>query len=275
MTIRKRTLLITAMAASLLAAAFGTSAVPRADRNNDRPGQVEQTSQSQARWAAQRDRKDRDDRREHKNRDDRDDRRDRDDRNDRNDRDNARRRDARTQERYERDRQQHDRNRRAQEQRRIAQYRYEQAYQQRARAEQARRARLNYGYTNNPYRNMSPAYRYNRGGDWYQVNRYGADMLRQAVNRGYDEGLRAGRADRSDRWRADYRNSRAWIDGSYGYDNYYVSRGDYQHYFRQGFQRGYDDGYSSRSRYGHRNSDGTAIILTTVLAAILNLQAVR
>ena len=100
-------------------------------------------------------------------------------------------------------------------------------------------------------------------------------MLRQAVNRGYQEGLRAGRADRYDRWGGDYRDSFAWIDGSYGYDNYYVSRGDYQYYFRQGFQRGYEDGYYSRSRYGrYDDRNDTAIILGVVLASILNLQSI-
>ncbi|MEO5565643.1 MAG: hypothetical protein ABIR05_03155 [Luteimonas sp.] len=157
----------------------------------------------------------------------------------------------------------------------MAQYRYQQAYDQRVRADMARRAALRYSYNNNPYRNVPAAYRYNRGGAWYTVNHYGADMLRQAVNRGYEQGLRAGRADRFDRWQSDYRRSRGWIDGSYGYDNDYVSRGDYQYYFRQGFERGYQDGYSSRYRYGRSNSDGTAIILTAVLAGILGLQAIN
>src|SRR5690606_6214058 len=95
-----------------------------------------------------------------------------------------------------------------------------------------------------------PAYRYSYGGQWHSTSRYGADMLRDAVRRGYQEGLRAGRSDRHRRWDRGYRASRMWIDASYGYSNDYVRRADYQHYFRQGFDRGYQDGYYGRQRYG-------------------------
>lgn len=173
-----------------------------------------------------------------------------------------------------RERMERERANRLQQQRRMAQYRYQQEYYRRVRAQQARLAALRYDYNSNPYFHLPASYRYSYGGNWHSTNRYGADMLRQAVNRGYQEGLRAGRADRYDRWRGDYRDSFAWIDGSYGYDNYYVSRGDYQYYFRQGFERGYEDGYYSRSRYGRSGNDGNAIILTAILAAILNLQSI-
>lgn len=120
-----------------------------------------------------------------------------------------------------------------------------------------------------------PAYRYSYGGQWHSTSRYGADMLRDAVRRGYQEGLRAGRADRHRRWDRGYRDSRMWIDASYGYNNAYVRRADYQHYFRQGFDRGYQDGYYGRQRYGrYDDRSDTAIIFTAVLAAILGLQAI-
>jgi flagellar biosynthesis/type III secretory pathway protein FliH len=45
-----------------------------------------------------------------------------------------------------------------------------------------------------------------RGGSYYETNEYGADLLRQAVNNGYQEGFRAGEADRQDRWHSDYRD---------------------------------------------------------------------
>ena len=263
MTSHTRTFLTTAMAVSLLTAGFTASAAVRADRDGDQHRQKSQASQPQARSAADRDRDARSDRGR------RDDRHDRDDRDDRNDRED-RRHDSRSAGNDARQREQ-----RAQEQRRLAQYRYQQAYNQRVRADQARRAALRYNYTTNPYRNVPAAYRYNRGGAWYTVNHYGADMLRQAVNQGYEQGLRAGRADRNDRWQSDYRRSRGWIDGSYGYDNYYVSRGDYQYYFRQGFERGYQDGYNSRYRYGRSNADGSVIILAAVLTSILGLQAIN
>jgi hypothetical protein len=41
-------------------------------------------------------------------------------------------------------------------------------------------------------------YRYSRGGSYYETNRYGAQMLRRAVNNGYEEGFWAGQADRED-----------------------------------------------------------------------------
>lgn len=120
-----------------------------------------------------------------------------------------------------------------------------------------------------------PAYRYSYGGQWYSTSRYGADMLREAVRRGYQEGLRAGRADSRRNWNRGYRDSRVWIDASYGYNNDYVRRADYQHYFRQGFDRGYQDGYYGRQRYGrYDDRSDTAIIFTAVLAAILGLQAI-
>ena len=72
------------------------------------------------------------------------------------------------------------------------------------------------------------------------------NLLRQAVRDGYQEGYYAGRADRMDRWRFDYSNNYGYMDGTYGYNGYYVSRNDYRYYFRQGFQRGYQDGYNGR-----------------------------
>jgi hypothetical protein len=162
---------------------------------------------------------------------------------------------------------------RLQQQRRVAQYRYQQDYYRRVRAQQARLQALRYDRSR--YYSLRASYRYGYGGHWYSTSRYGADMLRQAVNYGYQQGLRAGRADRYDRWAGGYRDSFAWSDGSYGYDNYYVSRSDYQYYFRQGFQRGYEDGYYDRYRYGrYSGNDGTGIILGAVLAAILNLQSI-
>ena len=76
-------------------------------------------------------------------------------------------------------------------------------------------------------------------------------MLRGAINNGYSEGYRAGRADREDRWGAsDYRSSYAYQDAYYGYDGYYVNQGEYNYHFRERFNRGYQDGYSSRTQYG-------------------------
>jgi hypothetical protein len=48
-------------------------------------------------------------------------------------------------------------------------------------------------------------------------SRNSADLLRQAVNYGYEQGFRAGEADRQDRWRSNYQGSFAYQDASYGY----------------------------------------------------------
>jgi len=131
-----------------------------------------------------------------------------------------------------------------------------------------------YNYYNDPYFYTADDYRYYRGGSWYSINRYGADILRQAVNYGYQEGFYAGRADQMDGWRFDYRGAWVYRDANYGYRGFYVSQGEYNYYFREGFRRGYEDGYYARYRYG-RNYNGSEVILGTVLSGILNLQAYR
>jgi len=182
-------------------------------------------------------------------------------------------------ERYRLDRQRADRREREQrhawqlqQQRRHAQYRYQQQYYQRLRQQQLRFSSRHYDYYNDPYYYTPASYRYSYGGRHYQTNRYGRDLMNQAVNYGYREGLRAGRADRQDGWRSDYRNSYAYEDANYGYNGYYIAQDQYNYYFRQGFQRGYDDGYYSRHRYGDRGSDGNYAILAGVLGLILGLQ---
>ncbi|MEK6301243.1 MAG: hypothetical protein AABO41_11015 [Acidobacteriota bacterium] len=142
--------------------------------------------------------------------------------------------------------------------------RYQQRYLDNLRQDQLRLQSWQYSYA-------PPQYRYYRGGRYYQANRYSADMLRQAVRNGYEEGVRAGLSDREDRWRSNYQDSYGYQDASYGYNGYYVGLSDYRYYFREGFRRGYEDGYYGRSRYGS-NSNGAFNILTGVLQTILNLQ---
>ena len=112
-------------------------------------------------------------------------------------------------------------------------------------------------------------------GRYYETNQYGADQLRQAVNNGYEEGYLRG-TGRSCRTggAAAIRNSYAYEDANYGYNGLYVNQPDYNHYFREGFERGYSDGYNSRSQYG-RNVNGTYEILATLLSQILNLTSLR
>ena len=163
---------------------------------------------------------------------------------------------------------------RLQQERRRAQYRFQQEYLERLRQQQIYLRDHRFDYDNDPYFYTPPIYRYNRGGMYYQINEYGARALRQAVRYGYEEGFRAGIADHDDRWRSNYKDSYAYRDANYGYNGYYVSRADYNHYFREGFRRGYEDGYNSRYRYG-RFDNGNYSILETILTQILGFQELR
>ena len=162
-----------------------------------------------------------------------------------------------------------------QRQKRMAQYRFQEQYLERVRQQQIHLRDNLFDYDRDPYFYTAPIYRYNRGGSYYQTNEYGAKTLRQAVNYGYEEGFRAGKADRDDRWRSNYKDSYAYRDANYGYSGYYVDRSDYNHYFREGFRRGYEDGYNSRSQFGRVANDGNPSILETILSQILNFQALR
>ena len=156
----------------------------------------------------------------------------------------------------------------------MAQYRFQREYLERLRQQQIYFRDHRFDYDHDPYFYTAPIYRYNRGGSYYEINEYGAKTLRQAVNYGYEEGFRAGRADRDDRWGSNYKDSYAYRDANYGYSGYYVDRSDYNYYFREGFRRGYEDGYNSRYRYG-RFADGNPSILETLLSQILNFQSIR
>ena len=157
--------------------------------------------------------------------------------------------------------------------RRAAQYRYQQQYTQQLRDQRLAASRA-YDYNSDPYYYTAPSYRYTRNGRVYQVNQYAADMLRQAVNYGYAQGVQAGQADRSDGYRGDYRKTYAYQDASYGYTGRYVQQSDYSYYFRQGFQRGYQDGFANRYQYG-TSSGSTFNILSNVLSTILNLSSLN
>jgi hypothetical protein len=161
-----------------------------------------------------------------------------------------------------------------QQQKRMAQYRYQEQYLERLRQQQLSLRNERFDYDHDPYFYTAPIYRYNRGGRYYEINEYGAKTLRQALNYGYEQGFRAGKADRDDRWRGNYKDSYAYKDANYGYSGYYIDRSDYNYYFREGFRRGYQDGYNSRYQYG-RYSNGNYSLLDNILSQILNLQALR
>lgn len=160
-----------------------------------------------------------------------------------------------------------------QQDRRAAQYAAQQRYEQELR-EQQRRAAIARDYNRDPYIRAPQSFRYSVSGMNRVTNQYGADVLRRAVNDGYQQGYRAGEADHQDRWKANYQNSIAYRDADYGYDGNYVDLSDYSYYFRQGFQRGYDDGYNHRSEFG-TSTAGVVGIAAAVLAGILVLKAIN
>jgi hypothetical protein len=151
-----------------------------------------------------------------------------------------------------------------QQQKHLAQYRAQQQYLSQLRAQQAR-LQTSRNYSNDPYVRAVPVYRYAYSGYNRETNQYGADLLRQAVNDGYQEGVRFGQADRQDGLSPNFQNNYAYQDANYGYVGNYVDQSDYNYYFRQGFQRGYTDGYYSRSQYGNGSSSILASLLTTIL----------
>jgi len=151
-----------------------------------------------------------------------------------------------------------------QQQKHLALYRAQQQYLAQLRAQQLRLQTAR-NYSNDPYVRAVPVYRYAYSGYNRETNQYGADVLRQAVNDGYQEGVRFGQADRQDGLSPNYQNNYAYQDANYGYAGNYVDQSDYNYYFRQGFQRGYTDGYYSRSQYGNGSSSILANLLTTIL----------
>ncbi|MEO7085456.1 MAG: hypothetical protein ABI442_21775 [Gemmatimonadaceae bacterium] len=129
-------------------------------------------------------------------------------------------------------------------------------------------------YQHDPYVKAPVSYRYVRGGSSHETNQYGADILRQAVNDGYDQGFESGRADNQDHWPSSYSKTYAYQDANYGYEAKYVSQTDYNYYFREGFRRGYADGYGQKLRYGSV-TNGAPVILGAVLLGILALKALK
>lgn len=162
-----------------------------------------------------------------------------------------------------------------QAQQRTAQLRTQQEYAaQLQRQQAAQRAQPARNYAQDPYIATPHTYRYDVNGNFHQTNEYGATVLRQSVNNGYQQGYRSGQSDRQDRWASNYQNSPAYRDASYGFSGNYVDLADYQYYFREGFARGYGDGYDAQLRYGS-TSNGTTSILANVLTSILGLTSIH
>jgi hypothetical protein len=118
-------------------------------------------------------------------------------------------------------------------------------------------------------RNVARNYRIYRDGRYYSVDERGANLLRQAVNSGYQQGYRQGQVDRRYGRGGNYYGNNVYRSATFGYQSY-VDRSQYQYYFQQGFQRGYEDGYNSQMRYGYRSGNNYNI-LGNILGTILNM----
>lgn len=134
-----------------------------------------------------------------------------------------------------------------------------------------RRDNDNYRNNNNDYRTFrnGARYRVRRGNSNYETDYRGAQLLQDAVNRGYQQGYEQGVQDRQRRRRSNYSGNSVYRSGNFGYQNY-VASSQYRYYFQQGFQRGYDDGFNSTTRYGYVQN-GSYNILGSILNTILNI----
>src|SRR5215213_5644895 len=113
-------------------------------------------------------------------------------------------------------------------------------------------------------------YRVYANNGYYNTDERGVQILRDAVNRGYQQGFYAGQTGRRNGNGYGYNGLSSYRNGTYGY-NSYVNSSAYRYYFQQGFQRGYEDGYNSRYQYGYRTNNGMNI-LGNILSGILNIQ---
>ena len=91
------------------------------------------------------------------------------------------------------------------------------------------------------------------------------DIRQRAVEIGYREGYRAGRADRNEGESADYDDHNVYRDATVGYRNQYGDREQYRRYFQEGFRRGYDDGYRNRGTNGSSGRSRVGQILGDIL----------
>ena len=118
---------------------------------------------------------------------------------------------------------------------------------------------------------LKHGYRLYRGDNYYETDQRGVDLMRRAIESGYQQGYKAGANDRRYSRMDNYRDEVLYRSGNYGYQNY-VDLDQYQYYFREGFERGYSDGYDSETTYG-TNSGGKWSILGNILDRILNARS--
>src|SRR3546814_17348936 len=119
----------------------------------------------------------------------------------------------------------------------MAKYRYQQQYHDRLRRQQVSWSTRSYNYYNDPYYYTPNRYRYLYRGNWQRTNRYGADLIRQAINYGYQEGLYAGSPARQKTWLSDYRDSYAYKDANHGNNGYSMYRTQNTNYLQPRINR--------------------------------------
>lgn len=121
------------------------------------------------------------------------------------------------------------------------QWRREQARRDRDNRRDQRRRDRDRGYGNNGNYGNNGYGRYNDGyGDYG-----GSFQLRQtALNEGFNEGLKAGRKDRSRGEYSNYSDEGEFQKGTKSYNSRLGDRETYRRYFREAFSHGYADGYS-------------------------------
>lgn len=97
-----------------------------------------------------------------------------------------------------------------------------------------------------------------RGRDWDRYGNYGgsAELRRTALNAGYNEGVRAGRKDRGNGRRTEYRNLSSYQRAMRDYSSSLGDRELYRRYFREGFEDGFNaESYNRGNRRRDRNND--------------------
>jgi len=120
-------------------------------------------------------------------------------------------------------------------------------------------------YDNDGYYNRGD-YDYDRDGrrnDGYYDDGYGngSDVRRVALERGYQEGIRSGRDDRSRNRGAHYEDHSGYRNATAGYNNRYGNIDAYRSSFRDGFRQGYEEGYNGRYSNGSGRGNGIGNIL--------------
>ena len=99
----------------------------------------------------------------------------------------------------------------------------------------------------------------------------GAELLKQAINVGYQQGFKTGKDDHKAKRANNFNDSLIYQNGTYDYQSGVADLNLYQFYFRQGFERGYQDGFNNQKQFG-KSTNGIRFISDTVSQEILNLQ---